>query len=760
MTDPEVVDFERELKELTSTSASKIRSLTKSAIAKYKHFDKIAQTIVKHIQRVPPEYKLSCIYLIDSISRAAFERKQRLDKYGKDDLEKIAGYEYLSKFQTLFQEGRVFASVMQCSEKDKEKIKRVIKLWQTGGIYPNDILTVIKKAYFSDITNSPPTEATSTNDKKNDTPPATNAADSEDQAAKLLATLTNLAALSNTLKPTSSPQTSTPVSASQASTPLLPPGVTPTSQPQFPMHYPQPSQQSFQQQPPTHLPAVRHLPGDRAVAYTLDPSKPVDFDYDDEDEDVGGTKKGETMGTFKHPQNGHITDNAVALANTSLPVPGTSSGPVPHYSSHLMHQIPPPGVGRPSPADVPTNAHYLVPPFPPHPPRQPPPATPFNDNPAAMQSNYPMQWGNYGFPRPAPPHFFPPGRPPPPHFPPFPPAHPPPSHYRMDPQHAYQHQHHQQQIMLPQFNQSVSAAIPGELSNESSGPMSAGIPGAQERIVRGEGSPLKVRKRRWDDGGNEKRTELGTQEKYTFKDSPELEQGTIKVLSRTLYFGRLNFEPTKEWWEELLAPYGRIVNIDLVRHSSFVRMETRAQAERTKYAADSGELMRRDPRTQNMKTGWGWSNCLPGVKDNFDYKTGEVLVTLSNLRPDELQALAVSSEGGFQSKGLRDRVTVEEPAPLNTTKEISGHQQGEKNKEVSERRRDVAQGGVRDEKDPKVMSAERSRDSRMQWDTSSIPTHPGATRRDPRVWERERSPRRGSTEEEWRDRNPRRRSHN
>ncbi|KAF9427656.1 hypothetical protein BGZ94_004457 [Podila epigama] len=163
---PEVAEFDKELHNLfdsRAVSASKIDKLTKLAFKAAKYYKNIVYCMEKFITRCVPEYKLTGLYVLDSICRTSQSVKT------KSTSSSFTGSEYVARFEknieALFSE---FTKVQE--DKEKEKVKRVVVLWERTGTFAPSITENIRKKYFPLLeTGSDKTEKSTTKEaKKND----------------------------------------------------------------------------------------------------------------------------------------------------------------------------------------------------------------------------------------------------------------------------------------------------------------------------------------------------------------------------------------------------------------------------------------------------------------------------------------------------------------------------------------------------------------------------------------------------------------
>ncbi|RUP49109.1 hypothetical protein BC936DRAFT_143267 [Jimgerdemannia flammicorona] len=124
MTDWDPADFDKELHGIFEfkppVSASKIQTLTSLAMGHPLYYKNVVYIIEKFVHKCPPEYKLAGLYVIDAISRAAFEQRRKREKDGATpEPGKFTGEEYLPRFEKVFEENSLFRNMAMCPDKDK-----------------------------------------------------------------------------------------------------------------------------------------------------------------------------------------------------------------------------------------------------------------------------------------------------------------------------------------------------------------------------------------------------------------------------------------------------------------------------------------------------------------------------------------------------------------------------------------------------------------------------------------------------------------
>lgn len=100
-------------------SKNKIQDITKAAIKAQKHYKHVVYGCEKLMHKATKEQRLSVLYVVDSIVRAA---KHQL----KTDC-------YSTRFIRQF--GKFFDALMKCSSKDKLKLVRTLNLWSANRVF-------------------------------------------------------------------------------------------------------------------------------------------------------------------------------------------------------------------------------------------------------------------------------------------------------------------------------------------------------------------------------------------------------------------------------------------------------------------------------------------------------------------------------------------------------------------------------------------------------------------------------------------------
>ncbi|XP_065209577.1 SR-related and CTD-associated factor 4 isoform X2 [Planococcus citri] len=107
-------------------SKAKMTAITKAAMKSVKFYKHVVHGVEKFILKCRPDYKIPGLYVIDSIVR------QSRHQFG---VEKDVFAPRFSK--NLLQ---TFKNICTCPEDDKQKLVRVINLWQKHKVFPDDLL--------------------------------------------------------------------------------------------------------------------------------------------------------------------------------------------------------------------------------------------------------------------------------------------------------------------------------------------------------------------------------------------------------------------------------------------------------------------------------------------------------------------------------------------------------------------------------------------------------------------------------------------
>ncbi|KAA3671979.1 uncharacterized protein DEA37_0013472, partial [Paragonimus westermani] len=106
-------------------SRKKMASITRAALKALKFYKHIVQCVEKFIIRCPPELKIPGLYVIDAIVRQSQSCYHEKDVYGPRFMRNLVN---------------IFLSLIQCEEKDKPMIMRVLYLWQRSSVFPSQVI--------------------------------------------------------------------------------------------------------------------------------------------------------------------------------------------------------------------------------------------------------------------------------------------------------------------------------------------------------------------------------------------------------------------------------------------------------------------------------------------------------------------------------------------------------------------------------------------------------------------------------------------
>lgn len=120
-------------------------TLTKKAIKGIKFYKHIVQSMEKFIQKCRPEYKVPGLYVIDSVVR------QSRHQFGQ---EKDVFMPRLCKNII-----NTFKHLYKCPQEEKQRIIRVLYLWQKNSVFPPEIVQQLLAMGGETSTSQPPTES-------------------------------------------------------------------------------------------------------------------------------------------------------------------------------------------------------------------------------------------------------------------------------------------------------------------------------------------------------------------------------------------------------------------------------------------------------------------------------------------------------------------------------------------------------------------------------------------------------------------------
>ncbi|GMR53347.1 hypothetical protein PMAYCL1PPCAC_23542, partial [Pristionchus mayeri] len=104
-------------------SKNKIVDITKAALKAIKFYKHVVFSVEKFLGKCKAEYKIPCLYVMDSILRQS--KRQFKDK-------DVFSARFAKNFET------TLAVLLQCSPSDRMKIARTINLWEANGVFSPD----------------------------------------------------------------------------------------------------------------------------------------------------------------------------------------------------------------------------------------------------------------------------------------------------------------------------------------------------------------------------------------------------------------------------------------------------------------------------------------------------------------------------------------------------------------------------------------------------------------------------------------------
>ncbi|TPX49837.1 hypothetical protein SeMB42_g02458 [Synchytrium endobioticum] len=137
-------EFEDELRTLLDSkppvSLSKMQSLIRLGMKHSQHYREVVAAVEKFGQTCPKEYKLPTLYVVDAVGRAAL-------RAGNQEA-------FIRRFEERLES--MFQYLAQAEGKDKDKMKRVVSLWKTNGLFNPDMLSNIEQVFLSGQPLAPP----------------------------------------------------------------------------------------------------------------------------------------------------------------------------------------------------------------------------------------------------------------------------------------------------------------------------------------------------------------------------------------------------------------------------------------------------------------------------------------------------------------------------------------------------------------------------------------------------------------------------
>nr|VZI42714.1 unnamed protein product [Spirometra erinaceieuropaei] len=128
----ELINFKRELKSLLEiqlpVSKQKMASITHAAINALNYYKHVVQIVEQFILKCPPEYKVPGLYAMDAIIRQSKQLYRDKDPYGQRFMRNIT---------------HVFKSLNGCLSKDRPMISRVLQLWKKANVFPPELILTL-----------------------------------------------------------------------------------------------------------------------------------------------------------------------------------------------------------------------------------------------------------------------------------------------------------------------------------------------------------------------------------------------------------------------------------------------------------------------------------------------------------------------------------------------------------------------------------------------------------------------------------------
>ncbi|KNE70678.1 hypothetical protein, variant [Allomyces macrogynus ATCC 38327] len=127
-----MVDYDRDLRAVLDSrppiSASRVQSLTKAALKHAQSPDLVATVaylVARFVRKCPPEFKLSGLYLVDSICRASLAQFKDKDLYVRQFLGLLPG---------------LTPEIAKGPDKDRERVKKLLDVWRANKVFPSEFL--------------------------------------------------------------------------------------------------------------------------------------------------------------------------------------------------------------------------------------------------------------------------------------------------------------------------------------------------------------------------------------------------------------------------------------------------------------------------------------------------------------------------------------------------------------------------------------------------------------------------------------------
>ncbi|ODV95182.1 hypothetical protein PACTADRAFT_49930 [Pachysolen tannophilus NRRL Y-2460] len=158
-----IEEFEVILKELPNlkapgVSGSRIKKLTELAISNVSDESKIVQKLYIQCKATPSTHKLGILYVIDSIVRAYVEECKKLNLSINEDANDGTFASGVYKISTIIENLIDDSMVSILDSKQREKIGKLVDIWERAGTFDGSIIKSIRSKYFKTTTppGSPP----------------------------------------------------------------------------------------------------------------------------------------------------------------------------------------------------------------------------------------------------------------------------------------------------------------------------------------------------------------------------------------------------------------------------------------------------------------------------------------------------------------------------------------------------------------------------------------------------------------------------
>ncbi|KAK6347048.1 hypothetical protein TWF696_007130 [Orbilia brochopaga] len=215
-------------------SGSKIKLLTEISIENAQSESILIQKLYTHFKKTPGTHKLGVLYAVDSIVRAYIDEARKAGQDptqdGPDGTFSAGVHRITGLLSSLMND-----IMLHAPEDTKEKIKKLLDIWQRGSTFPADLIASIRSKHFSSPRQSPAVDnsyGTSSLPFSNTATAAQPAAQPDIASAAAPNTAAILQALAQMAK-TTTPTSSTPAVVPAAVPPAAPGPQVPPQIPNF-----------------------------------------------------------------------------------------------------------------------------------------------------------------------------------------------------------------------------------------------------------------------------------------------------------------------------------------------------------------------------------------------------------------------------------------------------------------------------------------------------------------------------------------------